>query len=96
LRSASSAFCGPSETSTTSPSPVDSFTFSASSIAFASNALSAASPERSSLFVPASIRFACASGTCFTQTAIFIAPDSNEAGRARRARAGRRRRRAGR
>ena len=50
-----------------------SFTRSASSIAFASNAFSAASPERSSRFVPGSMRFACASGTCLTHTAIFIA-----------------------
>ena len=78
LRSELSARSGPIETTTTSPSPVASFSRSASSTAFASNAFSAPSPERSSRFVPGSIRLcAVASGTSFTQTAIFIAADSN-------------------
>ncbi len=49
----------------------------ASSTAFRSVGLSAASPERSSRFVPGSIRLCTvASGTCLTQTAIFIGEDS--------------------
>ena len=84
LRSESSAFSGPSETSTTSPpSPASaSRSRSASSTAFVSTAFSAPSPERSRRFVPGSIRFvAAASGTCFTQTAIFTGWDSNDAAR---------------
>src|SRR6185312_5177508 len=50
---------------------------SASSTAFRSVGLRVASPERSSRFVDGSIRLCTvASGTCFTQTAIFIGADS--------------------
>ena len=76
LRSESTAFSGPSETRTTSP-PCASLIRSASSTAFKSIGLSAASPERSSRFVAGSIRLCTvASGTCLTQTAIFIGADS--------------------
>ena len=76
LRSESTAFAGPSDTSTTSP-PCASLMRSASSTAFRSVGLSAASPERSSRFVAGSIRlWTVASGTCLTQTAIFIGADS--------------------
>ena len=85
LRSELTARSGPIETITTSPSPVASFSRSASSTALASNAFSAPSPERSSRFVPGSIRLcAVASGTSLTQTAIFIAPDSNDEPQPRR------------
>ena len=85
LRSELTARSGPIETITTSPSPVASFSRSASSTAFASNAFSAPSPERSRRFVAASIRLcAVASGTSFTQTAIFIAADSNDEPQRRR------------
>ena len=61
---------------TTSASPVASFTRSASSTAFTSNAFSPASPERSSRFVAGSMRRGrAASGTSFTQTAIFTAAE---------------------
>ena len=77
LRSDSIAFSGPTETTTTSP-PRASLMRSASSTAFTSVALSAPSPVRSSRFVAGSMRrVAVASGTCFTQTAIFIARDSS-------------------
>ena len=76
LRSESTAFSGPSDTSTTSP-PWASLIRSASSTAFRSVGLRVASPERSSRFVDGSIRLCTvASGTCFTQTAIFIGADS--------------------
>ena len=72
-RIASSAFSGPTETITTSASPAASFSFSASSTAFASNGFSAPSPERSSRLVEGSIRrVAVASGTYLAQTAIFM------------------------
>ena len=78
LRSESSAPAGPIDTRTTSPSPPASFSFSASSTACESKWLSAPSPERSSLFVPGSMRlWTAASGTSLTQTAIFIGRDSN-------------------
>jgi hypothetical protein len=52
---------------------VGSLIRSASSTALTSVALSAPSPERSSRLVAGSIRLAdVASGTCFTQTAIFM------------------------
>ena len=80
LRRELSARSGPIETTTTSPSPVDALSRNASSTAFASNAFSAPSPERSRRLLPGSIRLcAVASGTSFTQTAIFIAEDSNGA-----------------
>src|SRR5687768_1953808 len=76
FRSESTVFSGPSETSTTSP-PCASLIRSASSTAFRSVGLRAASPERSSRFVAGSIRlWTVASGTCLTQTAIFIGADS--------------------
>src|SRR6266545_6325143 len=71
LRSASCAFAGPIETSTTSPSPVDSFSRSASSTAWESKGFRAPSPERSSRLVSGSMR-RLPSGTCLTQTAIFM------------------------
>src|SRR4029077_20389125 len=70
LRSESAAFSGPIETTTTSVSE-SPLSRSASSTAFASKWLSAPSPERSSRFVPGSRR-EWPSGTCFTQTAIFM------------------------
>src|SRR5262249_14328723 len=79
LRMASSARSGPMETSTTSPPPVFSLIRRASSTAFASKALSPASPLRSIRFDCGSIRFAApASGTCLTQTAIFTARNLSE------------------
>ena len=76
LRSESAAFSGPIDTTTTSVSD-SPFRRNASSTAFVSKRLSAPSPERSSRFEPGSIR-AEPSGTCFTQTAIFISRDSND------------------
>jgi hypothetical protein len=72
-RIASSALSGPTETITTSPSPVASFSLRPSSTALASNGFSTPSPERSSRFVDGSIRRAAvASGTYLAQTAIFM------------------------
>ncbi len=78
LRSDSIAFSGPSETRTTlAVSASASLIRSASSTAFRSVGFSAASPERSSRFVSGSIfLWTVASGTCLTQTAIFIGRDS--------------------
>ena len=72
-RSASAARSGPIETTTTSPPPAASRWRSPSSIACTSNGLSASSPERSRRLVCGSMRRgAAASGTSFTQIAIFI------------------------
>jgi hypothetical protein len=66
-------FSGPIEITTTSPSPWASFKRSASSTAYVSKSEIASSTERSMRFVDGSMRRpAAASGTAFTQTAIFM------------------------
>src|SRR5439155_2503345 len=73
LRRASIARSGPSEMTTTSPSPAASFSRSASSTAYVSKSEIASSTDRSMRFVDGSMRRpAAASGTAFTQTAIFM------------------------
>ena len=82
LRTASAAPGGPSDTTTTSPSPAASRTRSASSTGWRSKSESARSPERSSRPVDgSSLRPVAASGTAFTQTAIFIDRHSTLAAR---------------
>ena len=87
LRSDSAAPLGPIERTTTSVSASPSFTGSASSSACVSKSFSAPSPLRSRRSDEGSIRFgAAASGTSFTQTAIFTAASIAapcEAGRSR-------------
>ena len=73
LAQAVERLAGPSETSTTSPSPWASRSRRPSSIALASKLLSTPSPERSSRLEAGSIRrLRPASGTLLTQTAMRI------------------------
>ena len=82
FRSASIARSGPIETTTTSPSPDASLSFNASSTGYVSHSEIVSSPERSSRFVEGSrCRWEAASGTAFTQTAIFMGADSIHASR---------------
>ena len=78
LRSESSAPAGPIDTRTTSPSPSPSFRLQGLFDGLRVEVVESPSPERSSLFVPGSMRLlTAASGTSLTQTAIFIGRDSN-------------------